>query len=81
MSWRDLSSAPRDRRIWLFLPSASWKSDAQGRPYEVTHAAVVANWSPHGWVNTLGANVYPSLWSDADVSGAAPEFPDSVSAS
>lgn len=75
MTWQNFHSAPHDRLVWLFLPSASYKSDAQGRPTEVTHAAVVGKWTERGWVNTLGATVYPSLWHDADVTREAPDIP------
>ncbi|WP_339500618.1 hypothetical protein [Pseudomonas canadensis] len=76
MAWFDLHDAPRDRPVWLFLPSAKFTADAQGRPIAVEHEVVVASWNGEhcAWV-TDERYVFPSLWSDADPQGASPELP------
>lgn len=75
-NWRTLPDAPRDKPIWLFLPSSQFKADDQGRPISVEHEVVVAQWSAEQSVWLSGArHVYPSLWCDAPVNGDAPEPP------
>lgn len=78
MAWSDLHTAPRDRAIWLFLPSAKWESDSAGRPTKVEHLTVVGSWDAKqsAWVaRTTGQPVYPSLWNDAPVGGPQPDQP------
>jgi hypothetical protein len=79
MTWSGLHNAPRKgEAIWLFLPAASWTTDANGRPSDVKHAIVVASWDAmqSAWINrATGHAVYPSLWNAADVDGAVPDSP------
>jgi hypothetical protein len=78
MGWEPSHHAPRDRAVWLFLPSASWKADANGRPTEVAHKSVVGRWdkSQSAWIDIkTGNHVYPSLWCDAPPDGVMPDNP------
>lgn len=75
-TWRDLHDAPRDRAVWLFLPSSKYEADASGRPVKVEHEVVLAQWQANHSAWMAGSRtVYPSMWSDADPAGAAPESP------
>jgi hypothetical protein len=77
-SWQGLQSAPRDgREVWLFLPGAKFTSDADGAVSDVKHASVIAAYDKArgAWIARAGGDVYPSLWSDADVDGVMPENP------
>jgi hypothetical protein len=78
MAWKSLHDAPRDRYVWLFLPSARWKAKPDGTPYDVTHECVVAKWDARQgvWATEQGRHVYPSVWSDADIGGSAPAQPE-----
>jgi hypothetical protein len=75
-TWRDLHDAPRDKRVWLFLPSSKFEADANGRPLKVEHEVVLAQWQGDhsAWMADRRV-VYPSLWSDADPAGVPPESP------
>lgn len=76
MPWRDLHDAPRDKAVWLFLPAAKYTARADGTVADVQHEVVLAQW--RGDQSTWMAgnrHVYPSLWSDADPTGDAPEQP------
>jgi hypothetical protein len=75
-NWRDLHDAPRDRPVWLFLPSSKFTADSAGRPISVEHEVLVGGWrgDQSAWLCGERA-VYPSLWCDADVSGPAPASP------
>lgn len=78
MAWAPSHDAPRDRPVWLFLPGAEFKALANGTVTDVKHAAVVAQWDAArgAWINRkTGHEVYPSLWSDADVDGVMPDNP------
>jgi hypothetical protein len=78
-SWQGLQTAPRDgREVWLFLPAAAYKIAAEGTVSDVKHAAVVAAYDKArgAWIaRDGGRDVYPSLWSDADVDGVMPDNP------
>ncbi len=76
--WHSVHDAPRDRAVWLFLPSAKWTAKPDGTVTDVEHACVVAQWdkAQSAWINrTTGGPVYPSMWHPADIDGAAPEMP------
>lgn len=74
--WRDLHDAPRDGKVWLFLPSSKFEADAQGRPTSVEHEVLVGAWRGDQSAWMVGERrVYPSMWSDADVDGPAPDNP------
>lgn len=74
--WRDLHDAPRDRRVWLFLPSSKFTADANGRPISVEHEVLLGSWrgDQSAWM-VDERYVYPSMWSDADVAGLPPDSP------
>lgn len=83
MGWHTIHDAPRDKRVWAFLPAAEWKSRPDGAPFDVKSAVVLVDWFPnhHGhsgaWVSwQTGHAVYPSMWNDADIEAAAPEAPE-----
>ena len=74
--WAPSHDAPRDRPVWLFLPSSSYKTDERGRPFDVKHEHVVAQWSDQdrAWkVRGSERHVYPSMWWDGDVDGPGPD--------
>jgi len=76
--WAPSHDAPRDRPLWVFLPSSSYKTDERGRPFDVAHECVVAQWSATESVWKMRGStrhVYPSMWCDADVDGPAPDQP------
>lgn len=74
--WKPLDAMARALgEVWLFLPSASFKADEHGRVTDVVHHVVIGRWDGH-WVDRAGTPVYPSLWHDADVAGAAPQEPE-----
>jgi hypothetical protein len=78
--WKPSGQAPRDREVWLFLPSSQFKHDERGHPIPETvkHECVIAKWNPkHNEWQQRGTNraIYPSMWNDADVSGPMPDNP------
>jgi hypothetical protein len=79
MAWAPVHHAPRDKAVWLFLPSAKFTAAANGTVTDVAHDVVVAKWSParSAWLTRDGEReVYPSMWNDAVVDGAAPDMPE-----
>ena len=77
-TWAPSHDAPRDRPVWLYVPTYSWKADPNGRPTEVVNAARVAKWDRlrAAWIDReTHQPVYPSLWCDADPNGVMPDFP------
>lgn len=72
--WKPVQEAPRDREVWLFLPSAERTVRPDGTVTDVKHKAVVGKWDGH-WVDRTGNAVYPSLWHDAAVNGVMPDNP------
>jgi hypothetical protein len=78
MAWHPSHEAPRDRWVWLFLPSAEFKAAANGTVSDVKHVAVVGQWNAArgAWITREdGREVYPSLWSDANPNGVMPDNP------
>ena len=75
MGWDTTDKAPRDREVWLFLPSASWTAKPDGTVTDVKHAIIVGRWDGH-WINRAGNAVYPSLWNDAGLDGEPPQDPE-----
>ncbi len=74
--WTSLHDAPKDRPIWLFLPSSKFAADANGRPVSVEHETLVGEWNAAQSAWMVGERrVYPSLWSDADPAGPVPAQP------
>ncbi len=79
MSWSSHQTAPRDRPIWLFLPSAKYESNAAGHPTKVEHLTVVGYWDAthSAWTDrATGHAVYPSMWHSDPVDGPEPKAPD-----
>jgi hypothetical protein len=79
MAWAASHEAPRDRHVWLFLPGGKWTANADGTASDVVHRVCVARWNAaeSAWLESeTRQHVYPSLWSDAAVDGAAPDFPE-----
>ena len=77
-NWQPVQTAPRDQPIWLFLPSIGFTHAPDGTVSNVTHACVVGQWDAarSAWINReTGADVYPSLWCDHDVTGVMPDNP------
>lgn len=79
MAWTDMSTAPRNVSIWLFLPGTGWKESPEGTPTDITNEVVKGGWDiTRGAWTRIGVNamtVYPSLWSDAPIDGAPPDPP------
>jgi hypothetical protein len=78
MKWDVSHNAPREHAVWLYLPCASFKANAQGQATEVTSDCVVAQWDPKrgAWIaRDTGHPVYPSMWCDADPAGPKPDNP------
>jgi hypothetical protein len=74
--WRDLSTAPRDSGIWLFLPGSLYDTTVDGRPTNIRNEIVSGGWDANrGCWAQVNRAVYPSLWNDAPMSGAAPAAP------
>jgi hypothetical protein len=78
--WQPYQTAPLDRPVWMFLPSAIFTTDAGGRPIpdSVKHQVVLAEWDAkrQHWVeHNTQRQIYPSLWSDAPNGGKPPAAP------
>ncbi len=75
--WQPYQTAPMDRPVWMFLPSSIYKTDEQGRPTDVKHEVVLAEWDAkrQHWTDNTGRLIYPSLWSDAPNGGKPPAPP------
>lgn len=73
--WRDLSTAPRNSGVWLFLPGSIYKI-VDGRPTDIHNEVVAGGWdaSRNCWAQANRA-VYPSLWNDAPLSEVVPAEP------
>lgn len=76
-AWHTLETAPRDRKVWLFLPSSKVEFAADGRPTSVKPECVIAGWDheQNAWMVGDGRSVYPSMWHDADIGGVMPDNP------
>lgn len=76
MSWQDYPP-PKDRPVWLFLPSYMYTTDKDGVPQGVQHVIRMAAWSDQfsGFVSAEepGVVLYGSLWHDGG--GDKPEMP------
>lgn len=69
--WLPLPDAPRADAegkpvpVRLFLPSAKYDTDSQGRPFNIEHLECVGIWdaAQQHWVDqATGRKAYPSQW-------------------
>lgn len=79
-SWKILP-APKDKVVWMFLPCVLFKTDSDGRPQEVGHEVVLAEFSPEHehWLQYQRQPVrklYPSMWAEVINPNVVPEHPE-----